>query len=313
MSDQPRRRGAKPLSPAVLQGPQFVKHTPADIAATQAAMYAAGELPTPEEVVGWTQSSLLAGRIQSALVQRHVAARIIAESYAALMESNSYVGTPYVDADGSRRHVAALDEFCTVFFGRSARRCRELAANLDTLGADLFEAAEKIGLGQRDYNALKALPADDQAVVKQALAEGGDKDAVTGLLVGLTERLTSKLAKKSAEYEALSTRAARTATELDETKARAALLPQQKPDVKAQAMERELAVLALGARAELKRFADGVTAFIGYLSQEDVPFDPDALAERVVQVANGILAVIGDLRVAGIDAPRAHALSVLSL
>lgn len=313
MSDQPRRRGAKPLSPAVLQGPQFVKHTPADIAATKAAMYAAGELPTPEEVVGWTQSSLLLGRIQMALVSETVSSRAIAECYRQITKSTTYVGMPYKAPDGSTKRVSSLNDLCTAFFGRSARRCQQLAANLDTLGADLFEAAEKIGLGQRDYNALKALPADDQAVVKQALAEGGDKDAVTGLLVGLTERLTAKLEKKSAEYEALSTRAARTATELDEAKARAALLPQQKPDVKAQAMERELAVLALGARGELKRFADGVTAFIGYLSQEDVPFDADALAERVVQVANGILAVIGDLRVAGIDAPRVHALSVLSL
>lgn len=303
MSDQPRRRGPKPLSPAVLQGPQFVKHTPADIAATQAAMYAAGELPTPEEVVGWTQSSLLAGRIQSALVQRHVAARIIAESYAALMESNSYVGTPYVDADGSRRHVAALDEFCTVFFGRSARRCRELAANLDTLGADLFEAAEKIGLGQRDYNALKALPADDQAVVKQALADGGDREAVTGMLVGLTERLSKKLEKKTHEYESLAKRDGELTQQLDEAKARAALLPRLKPDAKAADMLVDLQADMVEARAKLRQAMRSVEVFHQHLREYDIDAHDSELAALMVELLQLVVAPVPELAIGGIPQP----------
>jgi hypothetical protein len=61
---------------------------------------------------------------------------------------------------------------------KSRRRCEELAANLHLLGPELYEQAEAIGFRQRDYNALKALPADDQAIVKQAIEAGKFDNAI---------------------------------------------------------------------------------------------------------------------------------------
>lgn len=45
----------------------------------------------------------------------------------------------------------------------------QLADNLNLLGPELYEQAEKIGFKARDYQALKALPSDEQEIVKQAL------------------------------------------------------------------------------------------------------------------------------------------------
>ena len=184
-------------------GPQMDRDLLAERRAFLAGAVEAGDMPTAEQLAGWMDAATHVGRVQAALVSETVASRIIAESYAAIVESKTYVGFPCVGPDGSAKRVSSLDEFCEVFFGKSARRCQQLAANLDTLGADLYEAGERIGLGQRDYNALRALPADDQAVVKAALAEGSDKSAVLDLL----NELASRLQEAKAEKEVMDRRA----------------------------------------------------------------------------------------------------------
>jgi hypothetical protein len=83
--------------------------------------------------------------------------------------------------------VQDLDEFCRQFMGKSYRRCNELADNLHTLGPELYEQAQAVGFRSRDYRALKALPADDQAAVKAAL-EDGDKDTALTVLSQLVGR-----------------------------------------------------------------------------------------------------------------------------
>ena len=56
-----------------------------------------------------------------------------------------------------------------------------MATDYHLLGGDLYEAAERIGFRNQDYRALKALPADDQEIIKQAM-QAGDHDTVIGLL-----------------------------------------------------------------------------------------------------------------------------------
>lgn len=55
-----------------------------------------------------------------------------------------------------------LEAFCSERLGFSARRLAQVQGNRDTLGIETFEQAERLGLRQRDYNAIKALPAPDQ-------------------------------------------------------------------------------------------------------------------------------------------------------
>jgi len=79
---------------------------------------------------------------------------------------------------GDGRHFESLEEFCEVKLGKSYRRLRELSANRNLIGQEAFEQAERIGLRQVDYNAIKALPAPKQEIVREALAEGASKEEV---------------------------------------------------------------------------------------------------------------------------------------
>lgn len=89
---------------------------------------------------------------------------------------------------GDGRHFESLEEFCEVKLGRSYRRVRELAANRNLIGQEAFEQAERIGLRQVDYNAIKALPAPDQELVRRAVEESQSRDEVLSLLQELAAR-----------------------------------------------------------------------------------------------------------------------------
>lgn len=195
--------GRKKLSPAEPGTDiQIADKTPPAIAAQEILARNAGELSSLEQIDGWISVAIQAGQVRAALVAATVSDRIIAESYVKAVGTKTYIDLPYTDADGARKRVSSLDEFCTVFFGKGARRCRQIAENLETLGQELFEAAGKIGLGQRDYVALKALPADDQDAIKQAIAGGDDRGAVVGMLAQLAERQAAEKADLQANLEA---------------------------------------------------------------------------------------------------------------
>jgi hypothetical protein len=111
------------------------------------------------------------GRIETAQFYATVAEKLIAETAINIREGKRYKGLPYKDENGNTRHVAHFDEFCQFFLGKSARRVQELMSNYNTLGPDLYEQAERIGFRQRDYNALKTLPADDRQIIGMAIEE----------------------------------------------------------------------------------------------------------------------------------------------
>jgi len=140
------------------------------------------------------------GRIEGMDFLRRVGDIAIAQTFVEVRESKKYKGLPYKDAGGNLRHVEDFDEFCREFFGKSYTRCYELSKNLHLLGPDLYESAERIGFKARDYAALKALPQDEQEVVKQALA-AESKDQVLDILQDLAARHQSErqAAKKAAE------------------------------------------------------------------------------------------------------------------
>jgi hypothetical protein len=123
------------------------------------------------------------GRIETAQFYATVADKITAETALRMKETKQYKGLPYKDKNGNTRHVALFDEFCEVFLGKSVRRVQELMGNYNLLGSDLYEQAEQIGFRQRDYNALKALPADDQKIITAAIEDSSlEKDKIIDLM-----------------------------------------------------------------------------------------------------------------------------------
>ena len=121
------------------------------------------------------------GRIQAAQFFTTVGERVIAETAIRIKDSKQYKNLPYRDQAGEIRHVGDFKEFCQQFLGKSYTRTMELIGNYHLLGPAVYESAEKIGLRQRDYNALKALPAEDQAIIKDAI-EAEDRSRVIDLL-----------------------------------------------------------------------------------------------------------------------------------
>lgn len=140
------------------------------------------------------------GRIEGLDFLRRVGDVAIAQTFIEVRESKKYKGMPFKDAQGNLRHVEDFETFCKEFFGKSYTRCYELSKNLHLLGPDLYESAEAIGFKARDYAALKALPADEQEIVKTALA-AESKDQVLDILQDLAARHQSErqAMKKQAE------------------------------------------------------------------------------------------------------------------
>lgn len=111
------------------------------------------------------------GRIEASAFMATVAEKMIAETAIALKQSKKYKGLPFIDEKNNRRQIATFEEFCQYKLGKSRRRVDELVGNYNLLGPELYEQAEHLGFRQRDYNALKALPADDRQLIAQAIEE----------------------------------------------------------------------------------------------------------------------------------------------
>lgn len=172
--------GRKPLSPAIQQGPDFVTATPPEIVAREQQ---AREILRGEDLVmQFEEVHRQIGQIESLEFMRHVADVATAQIFENMRNSGKYKGLPYKDADGNMRHVASLDEFCETKLGKSYRRCMDLSQNLRTLGPELYEQSERLGLRNIDYKALRALPAEEQAVVKQAIEGTQSREEVVALL-----------------------------------------------------------------------------------------------------------------------------------
>lgn len=114
----------------------------------------------------------------------------------------------------------SLEEFCEVKLGKSYRRLQTLLANKRTVGEEAFEQAEKLGLRQVDYNAIRALPAPKQEIIKEALTEGADIETVTRALRQLA-------AEDQKEIEALNQDKAKLEKSLRESNANLEIKEQQ--------------------------------------------------------------------------------------
>jgi len=138
----------------------------------------------------------IVGRIESALFLTSVTEKVIAESFIQLRDGKKYKDLMIPGTDGEMRHVSDLEEACELLFGKTYRTCLRIAQKYESLGPELFESAERLGLRRKDYQALQALPSDDQALIKTTIAEATDRDSVTDLIGELTERHAKKLAEK---------------------------------------------------------------------------------------------------------------------
>jgi hypothetical protein len=121
------------------------------------------------------------GHIEAAHFMLTVSEKMIAESAIKLKKGKLFKNVMITDETGIRRRVSNFEEFCQFKLKKSRQRVEELIRNYNLLGPELYEQAERLGFGQRDYNALKALPADDRAIIAQAI-EAEDLDKALDLM-----------------------------------------------------------------------------------------------------------------------------------
>ena len=138
---------------------------------------------------------------------------------------------------GHGAHFESFEEFCDVKLGKSHERLRKVVANRNLIGQEAFEQAERIGLHQRDYNAIKALPAPDQELVRRAVEEAQSRDEVLDLLQELAARhakekadLNQQLEESAKEHEATSKRLEVVTEQKEKAEAKAARIAVMKPD-----------------------------------------------------------------------------------
>jgi hypothetical protein len=142
------------------------------------------------------------GRIEASMFFSKIGNISAAQFAQQVRDGKKYKGLPYDDENGNRKYISTFDEFCDQFLGKTGRYVRDLIKNLHALGPDLYESAERIGFRAKDYRALNALPAEEQAVVKQAL-ESESRDEVLDILQDLAARHQAEKEAAKQERESL--------------------------------------------------------------------------------------------------------------
>ncbi len=142
------------------------------------------------------------GRLDAALFFTTVGDSMLVQIFEKIKREKAYKKIPIRDEAGNVRLSENLKEFCEAKLGKSYSRLQELSSNMRNLGPALFEAAEKVGFKSRDYRALNALPAEEQAVVKQAL-ESESRDEVLDILQDLAARHQAEKEAAKQERESL--------------------------------------------------------------------------------------------------------------
>lgn len=182
-----------------------VPHDAVDAGALMRINNAAQELSVAEGLA-MDQADLykVVGRIESAHFLETVSSRLIGEAYSSARILIGKLGEITVrTATGERKRVSSLDDFCDAVMPVSARRCRQIAQAMHTLGPALYEQAEIMGLGARNYAAIRALPLDMQEEVKEAISTGS-REQVLQLMEELAARNASLTEKVEEQDKSLS-------------------------------------------------------------------------------------------------------------
>ena len=155
---------------------------------------------TDVQVMQAAELHQLVGQIKAAHFMETVSGLLIAKNYVQARDLLGKLGQVTVRGkDGKPETVSGMERFCELVMPYSARRCRQIVQAVETMGESLYEQAERIGFQVRDYAALRALPPDDQDVVKQAM-NSGSREEVVGLLKELASR-NEALRAKAVEAE----------------------------------------------------------------------------------------------------------------
>src|SRR5574343_729674 len=151
-------------------------------------------------------------------------------------------------------NFASLDEFCEVKLGKTYGRLQHLVANRNVIGQEAFEQAERLGLRQVDYNAIKALPAPDQELIRRAVEEAQSSNEVLDLLQELAARhatekeaMARQVEEATAEAKAGEEVRTKLHQRIDKLEREKALIERMPPDEALEALMKEATAITRDA------------------------------------------------------------------
>lgn len=213
---------------------------------------------------------------------------------------------------------SSLEEFCEVKLGKSYKRLQAISANRNLVGQDAFEQAERLGLRQVDYNAIKGLPAPDQELLRRAVEEAQSRDEVLDLLQELAARHAKEKETLKAELDDARDQAEELAGSKKVVEATVADLRKQArqfaqatPDEQAQDLRGKIQAVTTGIEAEIRGpLCDGLEQLIahgeemGQSQRAWVKGQLETILERLQTVAGraGVELVMGSSKLAWLDA-----------
>lgn len=277
-------KGRKPLPPATQEGPQFVTETPEEVANHPAVS---------PEVRAWMEDVYALGQdmgdMRTATFYEIISDSVKLTAYERAKKSKSY---RFLVNPKTRNHFASLEEFCEVNLGTGHRRMQQLSSNRSLLGREAFEQGQRLGLRQVDYDAIKALPAPKQEIIRQAADQATSRDELTQLINELAAMDQAEIADKDqqiAERDARIVAKDRVIEDNSKTMNRlreqiAGIKPPT-PEFVREASLRDLDHEALGCAA---RIATSLrAAMVKALEAEDADAAHGALARQACQAAVG--------------------------
>lgn len=275
---------------------------------------------TEQQVLEAAEVYRMVGRIEAAQFLETVSGRVMAETYVKTKALIGKTGSIIVcDRTGQVGNVSGMEAFCEAVMPISARRCRQIIAAIDTLGVELYEQAEQIGFRARDYQALRALPDDQQAVVKRAI-EAGDLNAAVDIVHELASR-NSALQNKLTDSEKTAGARTKVIASKDETINRMQEAEERRrsgsPSEREQAQLDDVRSAGLAAEMAVRQLLAAAGAVVAAPATEAAATAAHAAVGFVAQVLAGLInerGLVVDLAdmltphwLNGIDAPGGQA------
>ena len=238
------------------------------------------------------------GRLEAMDFMRTVSESAILSIYENVKKSKAYKHLRNPEsAHGA--HFDSLEDFCRIKLGKSYARMRELLLNKNTVGLAAFEQAGRIGIQQRDFDAIKALPAPDQELVRRALEDATSREEVLELMQELAsnaaaaqQELAAEVENQKGEVVAWQETAAKNSARADKADSKLKLIKAQKPTERWLMLQKEATVLmndALGCiRGQLRAALKAIDEHAKAVPEENCELFMAGLVGQVQRDVNAL-------------------------
>ena len=143
------------------------------------------------------------GAIQMANVQTDFLAVARVRLFDEIQKSNKYKDLAIAMPDGSLATARNIQEFCSLVFGVGYQKMFEASKDFEALGAESYEAANRLGLNRKQLRLIRSLPDAQRTAVADAIQAESKAE-----VVAIIEDLAAQLAQANEDMATASEQAA---------------------------------------------------------------------------------------------------------